>query len=130
MRPKAFSLVEVIVAIAVLAVGILSILGSMAYASRHRGDRGQSIRAAELGRRVLELCRERNLPFADPIHERQPVPLAAPPFEHDIPPHTGFRRVLRTRQVGPNLARVTLELRWRQGGSPRRLSLETMERRP
>lgn len=130
MRRSGFSLLEVIFAIAVLAVGILSVFGSMAYASRDQGG-GRAAAAAQAGHRLLDLSRARNLPFAAPLNEVEPVPLNAPPFDKAFPADSGFQRqvTMQPAQDG-RTATMRVVMRWQETGEEKRLSLETLHRRP
>lgn len=94
MKRNAFSLAEVIVAIGVLAIGLLAIAGTVIYSTRMEGRAGRATQALHYANQMVDLSKLYNLPKVAPINDA-PVarrPLHAPPFHQEIYANDLFRR--------------------------------------
>jgi len=152
-REGGFSQVELAVAIAVLAIGILGVFASFAYGLHSTNHSARLSEAVNYSRQLVELIRVRNLPFlydslpppstsglndTDKTSWEQLSPLEAAPFTHDIPPHTGFRRrILVGRVPGSggsdyrsNLAEIRVSVQWMEKDQVREVEMVGHHRRP
>lgn len=144
---RGFSLIEVMVAVGVLAVGILGVFACFAFGMRAEELADRKTQATYRARQLVDLIRTRNLPFLgvcppptssglnDPPGQKRP--LNDPPFANDFASDTGFSRSIRIERVSNNpadyaydMVRVRVVLYWNQKGTDRELELEVLHRRP
>lgn len=137
-----FSLVEVLVATAVMTLGMLALFAAITYgvkANRHGELSGQ---ATNLGREILALIRGRNwvddstkLPMLkDAPGVRKPVD--APPFQDDLKNYAGsiYQRNVMVQRLAPpgsfehDLASLKVTIYWMEGNRQQQLPLETYHR--
>lgn len=106
---RGFSLIEILIAVAVLAIGILSVLGSMTYGTRTVELGIHTSEGLRYAREVIDLIRVRNLAFTGSLSGLDGVrtPLDAPPFQFDLPPDTGFSRSIRLEKLARTDGRET-----------------------
>ena len=152
-RKRGFSLVELAIAISVLAIGILGVFASFVYGLQSTNHSARLSEAVNYSRQLVELIRVRNLPF---LYATLPPPpttglndtdknsweelsaLEAPPFAHDIPPHTGFRRrIVVSRVPGSggadyrsNLAEIRVSVQWMEKDQVREVEMVGHHKRP
>ncbi|MBM4073169.1 MAG: hypothetical protein FJ271_30240 [Planctomycetes bacterium] len=138
-----FSQVEILVAVAVLSIGILGVCATFAFALRAESQAGALTEAVGYARTMTELIRVNNLPFKQPV---QPElldgantrrALNEAPFASDLPAGTPFTRnisvQLRSNQSGNYLntvARITVTIFWYDRGTERRYALVSEHRQP
>ena len=104
---RGFSQIELLVAVAVLAVGFLAVFGGLAYSLRATRTAGEMSEAANLNRRLIELVRTRvefeNFPaWSIYVTDSDTVrkPLNAPPFQdQSFTEGDRFRRNIRVDRV-------------------------------
>lgn len=112
MTRSAFSLAEVIVAIGVLAIGLLAIAGTVIYSTRMEGRAGRATQALHYANQMVDLSKLYNLPKVAPINDapaaRQPI--NAPPFDQEIYANDLFRRNLTMTWVNSSPADYRHEL--------------------
>lgn len=142
MSRRGFSLIEIVAAVAVVAIGILAICGALAFGLRggEQGDRMNH--AVAYGQRLISLLRVQNRPFAtDPPVPMGREPLEAPPYQNDFPASSGFEREILMERLKPvqngapddyrhNVMRVVVILHWEERGVDHSLRLETFHREP
>lgn len=142
------TLVEVMVAVAVLALGLLSLLGALAFGLRASETGARHAEATQHAKRYLALVRQRNLVFAveSPLPDADSglndVPtmrrtLDEPPFADDFPEDAGFQRRLTLEWVYPpgdprhgRLARISATVFWDDRGVERRVELVGYAKKP
>jgi Tfp pilus assembly protein PilV len=129
-RRKAFSIAELLIAVFVLAVGILAILACFVVGHRSVEYSGQVTQALNAGRQIVELIRSRNLinfsaafPSSDtsglfdaPQVRRN---IDSPPFEGDITPNSSLKRNITITRLSAdslsykyNMARIKVKVFW------------------
>ncbi len=150
-RPGGFTQIEIAIAVVVLAVGILGVFASFAFAIQSTRFSGRMTQAVTWNRQVLELIRVRNLPFTVPLpppeesglndppnqpFEKLPD-LNAAPFLNDLPLGTGFKRSIQVRRLSNNVAdyrytvaEITVTIFWMENGRPRNVSMKALHRQP
>lgn len=148
MTRKGMTLVEVMVAVAVLALGLLSLLGALAFGLRASESGARHAEATQHAKRYLALIRQRNLAFA----VEDPLPgvssglmdgssvrraLNAAPFASDFPPNLSFRRRLVLSWAYPvgdprhgRLARLESTVFWSDRGVERSVQLVGYAKKP
>ncbi|MCA9777383.1 MAG: type II secretion system protein [Candidatus Eremiobacteraeota bacterium] len=136
MRSRAFTLVEVIVSIALIAIALLGVMGSIAYGTRHSGSGEELTEATHIARSYLSYIQEATLidtiepntgewlteasGINDPDEGLRP--LDDPPFgglEFTGPQISRYRRRIRSQRVSEDnsdhrygLARVQVTIFW------------------
>lgn len=142
------SQIEILVALGVLAVGILGVCSVFAFGTRAAGQGARITDATARCRQIVDLMRARNLPFGwtpslppgssglnDAEASRRD--LAAPPFSADLPSDTGFTRNIKVEWVSQTagdyrniLTRITVGVYWFDHGSERKVVLQALHRQP
>ena len=139
---RGFSLIEVLVATAVMSLGMLALFAAITYgvkANRHGELSGE---ATNLGREILALIRGRG--WADdatklPMLKDAPgvrKPVDAPPFQDDLNKYAGsiYQRNVRVERLAPlgsfehDLASLKVTIFWVEGKRAQQLPLETYQR--
>lgn len=147
-RPAAFSLAEVLISTAVLALAIMALFLVLTYSLRAVQVSSRQSEAMHHARHLIDLIRVRNLAFAsfpaapteasgvnDAADARRP--LAAAPFENDLPGGDGFTRNLACERVGSDtstyeyeLVRITVTIFYTERGHERQVALQALQARP
>lgn len=144
---RGFSLMEILVAVGVLAIGLLTLVGAVAYGLSVASEGEKHHQAVEHARRLIALTRARDLPYTQPTVPPGPTsgindapsvrrPLGAPPFAGDgFPPDAGFERNIRLDWDYPGyradrLVKVTVTLYWQSKGRERSLTLTGVHKQP
>ncbi|MBN9419154.1 hypothetical protein ABS71_14385 [bacterium SCN 62-11] len=112
MRPRAYSLAEVMVAIGVLSIGLLAIAGSVIYSTRMGGRAGRATEALHYANQMVDLSKLYNLPKVAPIQDAAAArrPINAPPFDMDIYANDLFRRNIHMTWVNSSASDYRNEL--------------------
>lgn len=136
-RSRALTLLEVLVAMSVVVLVILSLIGTTAFVLRGaQSSQGREAAMAE-AQRLLEIVRERDLSsapgFNDPPSARHL--LEAPPFQLDFSPGSGLKRRIVTSRLSTSpshhlykVYKVSVTLYWEAKGRESHLVLETLDR--
>lgn len=133
---RAFSLIEVMTAVAILGVGLLALVASMSFGVQGNRHAEEATQAANLNRQIVEIIRSRNWAFDDEYRDAyfadQTEAIYAVPFEDD------FERVPYTRQIRVeilggggsrnNVAKIRSTVHWIEKGVRRQVTFETMDR--
>jgi prepilin-type N-terminal cleavage/methylation domain-containing protein len=145
MKRRAFSQIEVLVAVAVLSVGLLALFAAFSYSLRVTRYAEERAEAASLNQRLIELVRSETewaeaLPVGlkDAPEERRA--LNAPPLQSEVfsPEELGkYRRNLNVTRVSDDpddyrfrLWHIRARLFWDHKGSPRSCFFEGYHRQP
>lgn len=144
MSTRGFSLLEVLFAIAILAVGILAIVSAIAFGLRGGQQGARVTEAGGYVRRLIDESRARNLPFVAPINDAAAarVPLEAAPFggANGMPPNTRMTRnitmtPLKAAKTGAaddylaDLAEVRVRVFWQEKGVEKVVDMRALHRR-
>ncbi len=137
---RAFSQIELLVALGVLAVGILAVYASLTFSLKASRHSDSMARAIALNRLILDLVRSRGLDrttagLNDGPGQRRPVDAA--PFAADIPGNPPFERNVQIDPVSTDasrpesaLRRVKVTIFWREQGGERSVVFEGYQRQP
>lgn len=127
-----YSLIELLAAIGVLAVGLLSIYASLTYslkASRHSERLSEAV---ALNRQIMDLVRSRQLTVSPGR-----VRVDAPPFENDIAGDPPYERSVEIEPVSTDasrpesrLRRIRVSIFWNEENSERSVVFEGYQRQP
>ncbi len=138
MRSRAFSQVELLVAVAILAVGILAIFGSIAYGLQAAEGMDRLSEAVSLNRQLIGLVRTRldpaQLPpeFSDGRRRAlEAAPFAGATFSSAEPGR--YQRSITVTRLDPDpnsyrhdLWKIQVGVYWNERGRPRELLLESL----
>jgi prepilin-type N-terminal cleavage/methylation domain-containing protein len=136
---RAFSLLEVLLAMAVLAIGGLSIVGSVIYATRMESSAGRATQALYLANQISDLCKLYNLPVTAPINDGVAArnPVDGPPFAGEIYANDTFRRNIRMTHLDPSgstyrsqLYQIDVSVYWWERNQEKSVSLTAIHRVP
>lgn len=148
---RGFSQVEVLIAVFVLSVGILGVLGAFAYGMEASNHSARLSEAVGYARQLVELVRSRNLPFqgslppaaSSGLNDASSTTwsslkeLHAAPFAVDLPPNTGFRRLIQVSRVSNtvtdyryDIARIRVVVFWREKNRQKQFELVAEHRKP
>jgi len=141
-KARAFSLLEVLLATAILATGLLALYAAMTYGTRANSHGRRLSQATFAGREMLSLIKGRNLAkianpasLSDPPGSRRP--LDAPPFENDMQAYaqSDLKRNLVVRRLSNvntsfdyEIVSLKVTLYWSEGSREVELPLETYDR--
>lgn len=145
MKRRAFSQIEVLVAVAVLSVGLLALFAAFTYHLRATRYAEERAAAASLNQRLIEWIRTENdfkvavpVGLRDAPDERRTLnepPLQAETFSADE--LRRYRRNLNVTRVSSNLNdyryrlwHIKASLFWESNGSPRSCVFEAYHRQP
>jgi len=145
-RHPGFSLFEIGIAIAVLAVGVLGVLSVFTFSLQSSRHAAWTSEAVGLCRQTIEEIRSQNLPFQSPIHanlndtRREAwdtlLPLNASPLT-DLPPDPSFRRKTRVRRLSTDasnylsqIAEIEVSIYWMDRGRLRKVTMTAQHRQP
>ena len=145
---QAFSLAEVLISTAVLALAIMALFLVLTYSLRAVQVSSRQAEAMHHARRLIDLIRVRNLAFAsfpaapteasgvNDASDARPRRAAAP-FESDLPAGEGFRRNLACERVGNDtstyeyeLMKITVTIFYTEGGHERQVAMQAVQARP
>lgn len=134
-RIRGYSLIELLVAIGVLAVGLLSIYASLTYSLKASRHSDQTSQAVALNRQIMDLVRSRQLTPTPELAQRRRVD--APPFADDIAGDPPFERQVEIAPVSTDASRPESRLRrikvtifWMEEGGERNVVFEGYQRQP
>lgn len=135
---RAYSLLELLVAIAVIAVGLLAVYASLTYSLNASGHSQRLSEAIARNREMVDLIRSQNLTRSTPGLDDSPTgrrPMNDPPFA--ALPNPG--QMTRNVQIDPvstdaslpesRLRRIRVTIYW-QEGQERSFTLEAYQRVP
>lgn len=143
---RGFSLVEMLVGVAVIAMGLLGLVAALAYGVR--ASRSSELSSLAVGHAVhlIELIRSRNLDFGgysvppnsssginDPTGTRRA--LNAYPFSTDFEP-SSFERHIEMTRVGTSgdylydVMSIKVTVYWDEGGQERSVEFEALHKKP
>lgn len=148
MRHKAgFSLLELLVTTGVIALGLLSLLGVLAFSAKASLSSEMASLAVSHCVHTVELIRSRNLDFADhpdlpnqfsglndPPHVRRE--LNDPPFQADFEPDLPFKRNILIERVGASdsynhdVVNITVSVFWPENNEERSVRFVASHKRP
>lgn len=107
--PRAYTLIEVMISIAVIAIALLGTMAALTYGIRGMTVSGKNTVALNHARQIIEMIRVKNLawqPNAPPLNSSNlndsssaRVALEAPPFSADFPAGSGFTRNISIQRV-------------------------------
>ncbi|MEW6280871.1 MAG: hypothetical protein AB1758_19810 [Candidatus Eremiobacterota bacterium] len=140
-RLRAFSQIELLVAVGVLAVGLLAVFASLSYSVR-AGKHSQAMSCAvALNRQIIDLIRSRQYDQDTPGLNDGPQtrrPVNARPFQNDIQVPEGvpdFTRNVQFERLSTDASRPESRLRrirvsvfWSEQGAEREITLEAYQR--
>lgn len=146
---RAFSLVEVMIAIFVITIGLMGLYGSMSYGLRMVDQGADSSRAVAYARKMMEMIRARTLAFSAPsvpppanggLNDAPDdrVPLNAAPFSADMPSDPTLTRNIKidwvTTAAGDyrtdHLVKIVVQVFWNYRGQEKSVRLEGWEQKP
>jgi len=129
------SLAELMIALGVLAVGILGVFQVFADGVRGEAQADRVTSAIMYDRQLITLIRTRNLAFggiaSDASTDRRALNEA--PFANDLPADSGFTRNIQLQQFEPSgypssLRRIIVTVYWSDRGTERKVELQTVQR--
>lgn len=140
---RGFSQIELLVAVAVVAMGFLSLLSVLLLGFKSQTADTRMEDAVKAARQVADLARARDLLFIGPsggpvagLVSAGWVDLQAPPFQNDLLPE-GFERSLEVAPLSTDpglpesrLTTLRVSVRWFEQGQPRIVTMESWVRRP
>ncbi len=153
---RGFSLLEVLIATAVLSIGILGIISVFYFSIRSEQTAQRRTDAIFWAREVLDTIRTRNLAFQanpwpppigssindgnydDPTDDASvKKPLDAVPFGNDFPDNTNFTRHIEIKRVSNNsndyrynLAAIKVTIFWEENGRDHSVTVYGYQERP
>lgn len=101
MSRRAFSLAELMVAMLVVSVGLLSIAGAIIYSTRVGALAARQTQALQYAKQIIALSKLANLPRVNPINDpaTDRIPVGAPPFQNQIQDSPEYRRNIRMQPL-------------------------------
>jgi type II secretory pathway pseudopilin PulG len=144
---RGFSLLEILITTGVVAMGLLALLGVLAFSVR--SSRTGEVASLAMGHSIqmIELIRSRNLDFAggvvppaansginDPPDQRRA--LDAYPFYNDFDPDLPFRRNISIQRMGTSgnydyeILLITVSVFWQENGQERSVTFEATHKKP
>ncbi len=146
MGARAFSTIEVLVAVFVTSIALLGLLGSLGYGVRASRSGEVMSQAINHCTKLIELTRSRNLDFqgnpppppaTSGVNDSSDAvrrPLNAPPFASDFPADTAFERNIRLERMGASgdynydVMKITCTVFWTENGRERSLQFEAFHK--
>lgn len=125
-RAAGFTLLEILVAFGLLALGLTLLLGTLSGASRQVRQAGDAGRAALYAQSLLD---ERLLIVQKPLRERGQFENDRYRWQLDVTPWVDAQQPAQTRIQDPFAARllhVQLQVRWGEGGVGEQLQLHSL----
>ncbi|MBI3929910.1 MAG: hypothetical protein HY319_30505 [Armatimonadetes bacterium] len=149
MNPRrGFSQLEVLIAVGILALGILGVVGSLTYSTQAQRFGERTTEAVQVARELVEKIRVRNLPYEwDPPQPPEDSglcdepgarkPLSARPFASDFPGESPFQRNIRVTPLTTDrgdyrygMTRIEVTIFWSEQGRERTVRFASIHRRP
>ncbi len=144
MSSRGFSLLEVLFAIGIIAVGILAVVSAVAFGLRGGQQGARVTEGTAYARRLIDECRSRNLPFVAPLNDGAAarVALDNAPFggPSGMPANTGMTRnltmvPLKAAKTGAaddykaDLAEIRVRVYWSEKGVEKSVDMRALHRR-
>lgn len=139
MCKRAFSLAELIIALGVVSVGLLSISGAVVYSTRTGAQAARQTQALQYAKQLIQLSKLYNLPRVSPINDPPSarVAVAAAPFAGNIQALPDYTRNIRMTQVSAvptdhrsQLYRIDVIIYWWDRGRELSLTDSAIHRSP
>lgn len=139
MSRRAFSLAELMVAMLVVSVGLLSIAGAVIYSTRVGALAARQTQALQYAKQIIALSKLANLPKVTPINDAPAdrTAVSAPPFQDQITNSSDYRRNIRMQPVStdPNdyrsqLYNIDVTIYWFDRGRELSLRDQAVHRSP
>lgn len=148
-KNSGFSLLELLITTGVVALGLLALVGSLAFAARAARTGEMASLAMGHSIHIVELIRSRNLDF--PSYGTVPPPnysgindppaarkqLNEYPFHGDFPAETPFRRNISIKRQSNdsddynyNVVNITVSIYWQENGEDRSVTIEATHKKP
>lgn len=139
---RGLSLIEVMIAIGVLAIGVLAVFGTLANSVRGESQAARLNDAVLWDRQLIAVIRSSNmafnvpLPYAStgPLNDSLPAGIGAP-FGPNFTAGDGFSRSIAIQQISTDtsdyhsgLVQITVDVFWSDHGAQRRVELQTVQR--
>lgn len=127
------------VAMLVVAVGLLSIAGAVIYSTRIGAQAARQTQALQYAKQIIALSKLANLPRVTPINNTASdrIAVAAPPFQEHIKDHPDYRRNVRMQPLStdPNdyrsqLYNIDVTIYWFDRGRELSLRDQAVHRSP
>ena len=148
-RNSGFSLLELLITTGVVALGLLALIGSLAFSAK--ASRTGEMASLAMGHSIhlIELIRSRNLDF--PSYGPVPPPSSSGindppaarknlndyPFFSDFDPDLPFRRNISIRRQSNNsddynynVVNITVSVYWHENGEDRSVTFEATHKKP
>lgn len=139
MRVRAFSLLEVLLAMAVLSLSLMALAGAVIYSMRMESRAGRATEALHLANQISDLSKLYNLPKNAPINDAlaSRVAINAPPFAADIYANDLFRRNINMTWVNSSpsdyhseLYQIDVTVYWWERSKEESIHLTSLHRIP
>ena len=146
-RVLGFSLLEILITTGVVALGLLALMGVLAYATK--ASRTGELASLAMGHSIhcIELIRSRNLDFAGPsvpppsysgINDAPAVrkDMNAYPFNSDFDAGMAFKRNISIKRQGTtgnynyDIAIIKVSIYWFENGGERSVTFEATHKKP
>ncbi len=139
------TLLEILIAVAVLAVGILTLLSALGMSLRSSSHGARVSEATGYARTLVSLIRANNLPVTNPINDppsaRVPLANALGSVPSNLPSNTGMTRNITMREMKTattgapddylvNLYQVDVTVFWQDPGGERNVALHALHQLP
>jgi prepilin-type N-terminal cleavage/methylation domain-containing protein len=136
---KGFSLLEVLLAMAVIVVGLFAIVGSVIYSLRMEARAGHATEALFYANQLVDLSKLYNLPKNSPIVDvaTARTAVSAAPYSSEVKPNTNYTRNIQMNWVNPSatdyrneLYQVDVSVYWMEQGHEESVRVSALHRAP
>lgn len=136
---KGFSLLEVLLAMAVIVVGLFAIVGSVIYSLRMEARAGHATEALFYANQLVDLSKLYNLPKVSPIVDAATArtPVSAAPYTTEVKANTNYTRNIQMTWVNPSAAdyrnqlyQVDVSVYWMEQGHEESVRVSALHRAP